>query len=202
MTVWCLTPLSIVFQLSRSGQCTYPCFPGALFTSTTHNILFKPLAAFPHNRNYGQRQERNESCRNDYHQSSERILANPGIEPATSCSQVYNATDRAMGLGANLCETFISTLCLPYPIPKQAQDFMCLQSKSFENTVGKKKELLLTSNFFFSHSVFYPFVEISAFFIKFEIVVCKLFQFGLVQNMSFGKGLIICVCKYRAYIAL
>ena len=27
------------------------------------------------------------------HQSSERILAEPGIEPATSCSQVHNATD-------------------------------------------------------------------------------------------------------------
>ena len=28
-----------------------------------------------------------------------RILAEPGIEPATSCSQVRNATDWAMGLG-------------------------------------------------------------------------------------------------------
>ena len=27
-----------------------------------------------------------ESFRNDYHQSSERILGEPGIEPATSCS--------------------------------------------------------------------------------------------------------------------
>ena len=33
----------------RSGQCTYPCFPGILLTSTPHNILCKPLAAFPHN---------------------------------------------------------------------------------------------------------------------------------------------------------
>ena len=29
-----------------------------------------------------------ESCRNDYHQSSERILGKPGIELATSCSPV------------------------------------------------------------------------------------------------------------------
>ena len=29
-----------------------------------------------------------ESCRNDYHQSSERILGEPEIEPATSCSHV------------------------------------------------------------------------------------------------------------------
>ena len=30
-------------------QCTYPCFPRALFTNTPHNILSIPLAAFPHN---------------------------------------------------------------------------------------------------------------------------------------------------------
>ena len=57
--------------------------------------------------------------------------------------------------------------------------FTCPQNKSFENT----EKLLLTSNFSFSHRVFYPFEELSSIFIKFEIVVCKLFQF------SFGKGL-------------
>ena len=66
---------------------------------------------------------------------------------------------------------------------------MCLQYKSFENTVGKE-EIAQTSNFSSSHIVFYPFVEISAIFIKLEIVVCELFQFGPVQNLSFGKGLI------------
>ena len=35
----------------------------------------------------------------------------------------------------------------------------------------------VTSKFSFSHSVFHPFGEHSAIFIKFEIVVCKLFQF-------------------------
>ena len=29
----------------------------------------------------------------EYHQSLERILAEPGIKPMTSCSQVRNATD-------------------------------------------------------------------------------------------------------------
>ena len=58
----------------------------------------KPLSAFPHNlcRWHWQRWERNESCRNDYHQSSEGILAKPGMEPATSCSQVRKATNWAM----------------------------------------------------------------------------------------------------------
>ena len=44
-----LTAFSTVFQLYRGGQCTSPYFPGVLLTSTPHNILSKPMAAFPHN---------------------------------------------------------------------------------------------------------------------------------------------------------
>ena len=76
-------------------------FLEVFFTNTLHNILSKPLAAFLYNHCRNNRQqtwERNELCRNDY-QSSERILAEPGTEQATSCSQVCNATDWAMGLG-------------------------------------------------------------------------------------------------------
>ena len=54
----CLTPFfSTLFQLCMGGPCAYPCFPGVLLTSISHNILSKPLAAFPHNhrRNNGQR---------------------------------------------------------------------------------------------------------------------------------------------------
>ena len=47
-------------------------------------------------------------------------------------------------------------------------------------TLQEKEKLLVTSNFSFSHSVFYPFQKLSIIFIKFEIVVCKLFQFGRV----------------------
>ena len=49
LIVWCLTPFSTEFQLYHSSHCTYQCFPGVLLTSTPHNILSKPLAAFPHN---------------------------------------------------------------------------------------------------------------------------------------------------------
>ena len=52
-----------------------------------------------------------------------------------------------------------------------------------------KGELFVTSNFSFSRSVFNPLGELFAFFIKFEIGVCKLFQFGSVCNLSPGKGL-------------
>ena len=82
--------VSSVFQLYHGGQCTYPSFSGVLLTSTPHNILSMPLAAFQYNhcRNNRQRWESNDFCHNDYHQSSERILAKLGVEPATSCSQV------------------------------------------------------------------------------------------------------------------
>ena len=62
---------------------------------------------------------------------------------------------------------------------------MCLQYKSFENTVGKGE--IATSNFSFSHKVFYFFEELSSTFTKLEIVVCKLFQFKIDENLLFGK---------------
>ena len=101
LIVLCLTPFWTVYQWYRGGQGTHPCSLGALLTSSPRIILSRPLAAFPHNhcRNNGQRWERNQSCRNDYHQSSERILGEPGIEPVTSCYQVRNITDWAIGLG-------------------------------------------------------------------------------------------------------
>ena len=52
--------------------------------------------------------------------------------------------------------------------------------QGFQKHSWEKEKLLLTSNFFFSHSVFFQLGEISAIFMKFETVVCKLFQFGRV----------------------
>ena len=74
---------------------------GKELTSALHNILSKPLAAFPlnHHQNNGQRCDRNESCHNDYHQFLDRILAELDIKPATSCSQVMYAIYCAAGLG-------------------------------------------------------------------------------------------------------
>ena len=51
------------------------------------------------------------------------------------------------------------------------------QNKPFENSVGKG-EIARNEQFLFSHSGFYLFEQLSAIFIKFKIVVCKLFQFG------------------------
>ena len=57
---------------------------------------------------------------------------------------------------------------------------------SLLKTLWEHEKLLVTSNFSFSNSVFYPFGDPSAIFIKFEIVICIFIQFG---NLSFGKGL-------------
>ena len=51
--------------------------------------------------------------------------------------------------------------------------FLRVCRRSFLKTLWEKEKLLVTSNFSFSHSVFYPFRELFAIFIKFEIVVCK-----------------------------
>ena len=58
--------------------------------------------------------------------------------------------------------------------------FLRVSSSSILKTLWEKEKLLVTSNFSFSHSVFYLFGELSAVFIKLEIVVSKLFQFGTV----------------------
>ena len=53
---------------------------------------------------------------------------------------------------------------------------------SFENTVGKG-EIARDEQFLFFPQCFL----LSAIFIKIQNVVCKLFQFGRVTNLSFGK---------------
>ena len=53
---------------------------------------------------------------------------------------------------------------------------MCLQFKSFENTVGKA-EIARNKQFFLFLQRFLPFWRTFAIFTKFEIVVCKLFHF-------------------------
>ena len=56
--------------------------------------------------------------------------------------------------------------------------FLRVYSTILSKTLWEKEKLLVTSNFSFSHGVFYPLEEISAIFNRYEIVVCKLFEFG------------------------
>ena len=70
-------------------------------------------------------------------------------------------------------------LASPVVTKKEKMMVTCLQNKSYVNTVGKQK-IVHNKQFPLFQSVFYPFEMLSAFFIKFEIVICKLFQFGRV----------------------
>ena len=76
-----------------------------------------------------------------------------------------------------------NTLRLPIkmlnPFPNKPW-FLRVCSRSLLKTLREKEKLLVTSNFSFSHSVFYPFQELSAIFVKSQIVVSKLIQFGIV----------------------
>ena len=65
------------------------------------------------------------------------------------------------------------------PFPNKPRFLRVCRTKVLKTLWGKEK-LLVTSNFSFSHSVFYPIRELSAIYIKFKIVVCLLFQFGRV----------------------
>ena len=61
--------------------------------------------------------------------------------------------------------------------------FKCLQYKSFEK---ENNEQFLLFSVFSTHSENFP-----SFISNLEIVTCKLFQFGRVYNLLFGKGLIL-----------
>ena len=56
--------------------------------------------------------------------------------------------------------------------------FLRVHGTSLSETLWEKEKMLVTSNFSFSHSVFYPFWEHFSIFIEFKIVICKRFLFG------------------------
>ena len=90
-------------------------------------------------------------------------------------------------LSSDLLFQLYDTITTLNPFPKKPL-FSRVFSTSLLKTMWEKEKLLVTSNFSFSHSLFYPFGDPSRNFIKLSNV-CKLFQFGRVYNSSFGKGL-------------
>ena len=84
------------------------------------------------------------------------------------------------------------------PFPNKTW-FLHVCGTSLSKTLWEKVKLLVTSIFSFYHSVFYPFEERSAIFIKFEIVLFKLFLFGGVQNFLFRKGLLGSATNFRLF---
>ena len=65
------------------------------------------------------------------------------------------------------------------PFPNKPR-FLHVCSTSLSKTLWEKEKLLVTINFSFSHSVFYPFEGLSTILINLKLVVCKIFQFGRV----------------------
>ena len=66
---------------------------------------------------------------------------------------------------------------LELTLSQTSPGFYVSEVQAFWKHCGKKRNLLVTSNFSFSHTVFYPFEELSAIFLKCKIVVCKIFWF-------------------------
>ena len=96
----CLTPFSTLLQSHRGGQCTYPCFHGMLFTSFSHNIFFRRYCLLFDIDIV----ESTDSVERAINPVATTILSprkescpSPGIETATSCSQVLYAPNRAIG---------------------------------------------------------------------------------------------------------
>ena len=90
---------------------------------------------------------------------------------------IVDFTSTRVGVGG--CMKNSGALSGLNPFPNKPW-FLRVCSTGLWKTLWEKKKLLVTSNFFFSHSVFYPFKELSAVFIKSEIVICTLFLFGRV----------------------
>ena len=64
----------------------------------------------------------------------------------------------------------------PNPFPNKP--LFCVCSTSLLKTLWEKEKLLITSNFCFSHSIFYLFGELSDIYLNIKIVACKLSRFG------------------------
>ena len=71
--------------------------------------------------------------------------------------------------------------------------YLCVCSIILLKTLWEKKKLLVASNFAFSYSIFYLFGELSAIFINFRIIVCKLFQFESIKFVVWERVRILIV---------
>ena len=89
------------FQQYCRSQCTYLCFVWSAFNQYPGQYSFKATGWFPTKRLLKKWTVMREEWILSLWLSSIfwRILAEPRIEPVTSCSQILYATDWAMGLG-------------------------------------------------------------------------------------------------------
>jgi len=84
------------------------------------------------------------------------------------------------------------------PLPNK-NDILRVIADNLRDHLGKKEKLLKLSNFSFYHNDFYPTRALFLYFVSILFVVCKLFQFGLVQDLSFGKGLTVQAEAFKSF---
>ena len=146
--------------------CTYSCFPGVLLTSTLYDIRSNLLS------------HRNIVLTMD---SGERGMNPVSLTIINLCKKYWlswQLNQRPPFLKSCTLPTELLGSTLLNPFPNKPWFSHVCSSTSLSKTLWEKEKLLATSNLSFSHSVFYPFGKLSTIFINFEIVVCKLFQFG------------------------
>ena len=114
---------------------------------------------------------------------------NAGYQHFLDFPQCFQKASFSRSLKSRDCVVKSKQLFLLFqPFPKQALVFTWLLINYFENTVGKG-EIAHNEQFHLFPQCFLLFWITPAIFIKFKIVICKLFQFGKVLNLLFGKEL-------------
>ena len=83
---------------------------------------------------------------------------------------------------------WIDTFCRSINLFPNKHLFLRVCSTSLLKTLREKEKLLVTSDFSFFQSVS-TYLKNFLVLLSFEIVVCKLFQFGRVQNLLLGEAL-------------
>ena len=110
-------------------------------------------------------------------------------------NRIMTRTDNTNMLGYILMNTSIQRLnfiCVLAPkklnpFPNKPW-FLRACSTSLLKTLWEKKKLLVTSNFFFSHSGFYPFRDFSAIFIEFKLSSANSLSLGDSKIQRLGKA--------------
>ena len=106
-----------------------------------------------------------------------------------SVKRVQNCEEKKRKISVNSnCFPFYTLRKKPplNPFPNKPW-FSRVCSTSLSKTLMEKEKLLVMSNISLFHSVFYFFGELSTIFIKFEIIVCILFQFGSLKFVVWEK---------------
>ena len=88
------------------------------------------------------------------------------MQCCSKCLYIVSAFRIVLHSSINMCTHSFQTTDIPFP---NKPWFLRVCSISLLKTLWEKEKLLVSSNFSFSHSVFYPFEELFAIFIKVRI---------------------------------